>query len=380
MKVNQSRQRVVAALSFEQPDVLPLWDHYWPEFIEQWRAAKGLLEADDHAIDAYYGNDVLLSRANEEPWPSQAAKLEGGEAVGAYSHPGRAGTPDEEYSISRNGWGAVVQMTRGSYFSKELSVALEERVDPDTLVFENPRLESRYKESDAIVRKWGRDRAIFAKTGGPFRRASFLRGYEQFLIDFAEDPDWVRSLVEHVMAHLTAVGVEQIRRSRPILAGIQINDDCCSLRGPLISPRAYESICLPSLRRMVRAYKEAGVPHVCMHCDGNVMRLVEMWVDAGIDSINPCEPRAGVDVFALRETYGRKLAFAGAMDNCIILPRGDRGEIETHIRRLAELGQDGGLVLGGHSIGPDISIESYEWAMATRRKYGTGAYKTWGRT
>ncbi|MBM4029398.1 MAG: hypothetical protein FJ280_28980 [Planctomycetes bacterium] len=64
------------------------------------------------------------------------------------------------------------------------------------------------------------------------------------------------------------------------------------------------------------------------------------------------------------------MAFIGAMDNCHILPQGSQEEITTHIRRLAELGRDGGLILGGHSIGPDISVEHYEWAMAARERYG----------
>jgi uroporphyrinogen-III decarboxylase len=122
---------------------------------------------------------------------------------------------------------------------------------------------------------------------------------------------------------------------------------------------------------MVQAYKEAGAAKVYMHCDGNVMSLVEMWVDAGIEAIHPCEHRAGVDLFALRRKHGERLAYIGAMDNCHILPQGSRDEIENHVRELAEFGRDGGLVLGGHSIGPDISIERYEWAMASRREYGT---------
>jgi len=173
-----------------------------------------------------------------------------------------------------------------------------------------------------------------------------------------------------VMDHLITVGVEQLRRNREHLAGIQINDDSCSLQGPVMGPRAYERLCLPGLKRMVKAYKAAGAECVYMHCDGNAMPLVEMWIDAGLDAMHPCELRAGVDVFALRQKHGRKLAFIGAMDNCRILPQGSQEEITTHIRGLAELGRDGGLILGGHSIGPDISVEHYEWAMAARARYG----------
>ena len=111
--------------------------------------------------------------------------------VGAYQSCHQPGVQTADHQIRRNGWDTVSRTASGGYFAEELSVALEERVDPDTLVFEAPSFDSRYDCSDAIVRD-NRDRyAIFAKTGGPFKRASFLRGYMNFLIDFAEDPEWV---------------------------------------------------------------------------------------------------------------------------------------------------------------------------------------------
>ena len=360
MAENRSKERVLRALGFQRPDILPLYENYWPEFLEQWRIAKGIDQADIHALKDYYGDDMATAAANESPWPSRAALIEEGKGAGG-----------ESFSISRNGWGSVSRNVEGAHFSDELSAALEERVDPDTLVFESPLLAARYERSDAMIEKHKHRYALFAKTGGPFKRPSLLRGYTQFLIDIAKDPQWARALVERVMDHLIDVGVEQLRRNRSSLVGIQINDDACSLRGPVMGPRAYEKICLPSLRRMVRAYKHAGAAIVYVHCDGNLMPLVDMWVDAGIDAIHPCEPRAGVDVFALRKRHGRKLSYIGAMDNCVILPQGSRSEIEAHVRELADFGRDGGLVLGGHSIGPDIPIEHYEWAMGIRREYGT---------
>ena len=35
-----SKERVLKALGFEKPDHVPLYDYYWPEFVDNWRAAK----------------------------------------------------------------------------------------------------------------------------------------------------------------------------------------------------------------------------------------------------------------------------------------------------------------------------------------------------
>ncbi len=72
------------------------------------------------------------------------------------------------------------------------------------------------------------------------------------------------------------------------------------------------------------------------------------------------EPKAGMDVVRLRERYGRRLAMLGGLDNAHILPRGSDAGVVAHVERLLEVGYDGGLVVGGHSIGPDISVQRYE--------------------
>jgi len=92
-------------------------------------------------------------------------------------------------------------------------------------------------------------------------------------------------------------------------------------------------------------------------------------VDIGIDAINPIEPRAGMDAVALREEYGQRLALVGGLCNSQILPQGTSDEVRRHILHVLRAGQGGGLVIGAHSIGPDISQERYDEAMALLRRH-----------
>jgi hypothetical protein len=59
------------------------------------------------------------------------------------------------------------------------------------------------------------------------------------------------------------------------------------------------------------------------------------------------------------------------LDNAHILPRGTRAEVGAHVRHVLEAGQDGGLVIGAHSIGPDVSIGTYDYVHALVLKHGT---------
>ena len=46
-----------------------------------------------------------------------------------------------------------------------------------------------------------------------------------------------------------------------------------------------------------------------------------------------------------------------------MLPRGDRSEVRDHVQHLLQAGRDGGYIIGPHSIGPDISIETMQYVL-----------------
>ena len=96
------------------------------------------------------------------------------------------------------------------------------------------------------------------------------------------------------------------------------------------------------------------------HSDGNLTPLLDLLIAAGIDGVNPVEHGAGMDAVDLLRRYHGRLFFIGGVCNTHILPRGDVGEIRRHVAALVEAGRHGGLVIGTHSVGPDISTESYE--------------------
>ena len=126
----------------------------------------------------------------------------------------------------------------------------------------------------------------------------------------------------------------------------------------------------PRGRRWCGAFKAAGARKVILHSDGNIGPLLDRFIDIGFDGINPVEPKAGLNVAALREQYGDRLALLGGIDNARLLPRGDREEIRRHALEVLSAGREGGLVIGTHSIGPDISVETYDYFIELVREQG----------
>ncbi len=349
--MSPSEERVRTALAFGVPDRVPRYDAFWPEFVDIWRRAKRV--GPDAVPEDWYGIDLTVAAADETPWPSAAMTI-----------PANGGG-----AINRDGWGRTARTRPDAQFSETLSVALPE-LGSDMPAFESSRLPGRYTGFlDRVESEHGR-RAVFAKTGGPFLRTANLRGEEQWLMDLAGDEAGARELAAQVTAHLTAVGVESLRRGGDRLSGIWIYDDIGANAGPMVSPRTFECVFQGLLAEMVAAYKQAGARFVVFHSDGNILPLLEMIVDAGVDAIQPVEPKAGMDLLALRRRYGDRLALIGGLDNAYVLPSGDRGRIAVDLERVLAAGREGGLIVGSHSIGPDVPVAAYEYLIELEEARG----------
>ncbi len=289
-------------------------------------------------------------------------------------------------------WGRVIRKREGAFFYETLASPVTEHTDLDNLHFELPDLDSRFLnvESESLLnepavcqignqaavqnalQETKRRACLFGKTGGPYLRSTFLRGEVEFLTEIALDPARARALADRVAEHLVAVGIEQIRRWGLYDTGIWIFDDVAFNGGPMCSPRAFEHIFLPAYRCMVQAFKRAGASYVFFHSDGDIRLLLDMLIDAGIDGINPVEPRANMRVVDLHKKYPR-LIMAGGMDNTGTLIQGPLRQIKAEACDIIDIGRAGGVIIGSASIGPDVPLKHYALYRDTCLTYGAYA-------
>ena len=362
-----STERVIAALSFQGADYVPLSDAYWGITVQRWRERQGLplrtgiLPFDnvyDPEMNAYYGVDLIVVRANDEFFPSRAKVIR----------------EEGNYRIMRDGWGRLLRSLNDGTKDKTLQVVLASKHDLDKVDFESPYDEGRYTsflaQLDQERSRPGGGACTVPRVGGPFLRCWWLRGEEQFLIDIAEDPNFVNELVGRVVDHRIAIGLEEMRRGNLYQVGLLIADDIAYNRGMFISPRTYQKLFLPHMARMVQAFKTAGAARILFHSDGDIRAMLDAFIEIGISAVHPVEPRAGMDIVELHQCYRDKLAFVGGLDNTGILPGGTCDEVRAHVLRVLQAGQDGGVVIGSHSIGADISLERYEFLHYLLMEYG----------
>ncbi len=344
-----AKERVLEAFEFRPPDRIPRFDGFW-EFPPAWEERLG---------PQRNLSDIAIWVPDEGTFPTRAREIE------------RRG----EWVYQVDSWGRTYRSKPDKYFTETLEVALPPGVDPDSVRFDPPDLDQRYvKEGtlEATQEKLARDKqdyCVFGKTGGPYLRTTYIRGEEQFLMDIAADPPLARALADKMADHLIGIAREQIRRWSLQETGVWIYDDMAYNAGPMFSPESFEKIFLPGYSKMVREFKAAGAKWVILHSDGNIMPILDMLVEAGIDGLNPLEQRAGMDIEQIRRRHAH-IILTGGMDNTETLLKGPRARIEREARELIDMGRQGGVVIGTHSISPEIPLENFEIYHKTCLTYG----------
>ncbi len=340
----------MAALNFEQPDYIPMYMSFWPEFTAIWEQAHPDVEV---SIADYHDVAVKVVVGDETPYMTRAGNLreEGG------------------YEIKRDGWGRTIRVRPDAYFMHQIDNAYDADGGLKYGDFDPPDMPERYAGYDAVMDQLKRDYCVFAKTGGPFIRTYFMTGETELLANMAGDPKLAAEQVMRTAHHLTAIGLEELHRWKLYDTGMWISDDMASTAGPMFSPKTAEKIMAPAWSYMLESFKAAGASKVIIDSDGNVGPLLDLFIDLGFDAIYPVEYKSGLDCVELREKYGDKLAFFGGLSNGLILPRGTPAEIVDHTLRIMSAGREGGLVLGTHSIGHDVSLDSWQLCFDTCMKY-----------
>jgi len=343
-----SKERVLAAFEFRPPDRIPRFDSFWdspPAWAERFGPLREL-------------TDISIWVPDEGPFATRTRVVE----------------RSDDCVVRVDSYGRTVRQRTGAYFAEVLEVPIPDGTDPEAVEFDPPDLPVRFERgrsetvaSDDLAADKARY-CVFGKTGGPFLRTCWLRGEAQYLMDIAGDPPLARALADKMADHLIGVARAEIERWALQDTGVWIFDDMAMNDGPMFSPASFEKVFLPAYRRMVREYRAAGARYVVLHSDGNILPILDMLVDAGIDGLNPLERRAGMDPATLRARYPR-LVLTGGMCNTDSLLNGPPGRIEREARELIEMGREGGVVIGA-DVSPEIPLDHFAAYDRAYRAYG----------
>jgi hypothetical protein len=182
-------------------------------------------------------------------------------------------------------------------------------------------------------------------------------------------PQELGRFIERLGIFLVDLTRAQIDAAGGLLDGMVIWGDVAYVNAMLFSPQFWRAHFKPIVREQIRVCHDAGLP-VIYHGCGNASALFEDFIEMGLDSFNPLEAKAGLDVVELRRRYGHRLGFCGNMD---VLTWADAPmeELRRHVLRKLNAAKGGGYIFqSDHSVPSNVSGERYEYVVNLVRKHG----------
>ncbi|WP_300517608.1 uroporphyrinogen decarboxylase family protein [Aliiroseovarius sp.] len=203
---------------------------------------------------------------------------------------------------------------------------------------------------------------------GPLMSALQMRGYQQFFMDLVINPELSDALMGKITDTLCHMWTRFMDEVGDYVDLAYVTDDLGSQTSLLISPKVYRKRIKPFHTRLHQHIKQAGNCYLMMHTDGAVLPLIEDLIETGADILNPVQTSTtGMeDTSVIKEKFGDRLAFHGAMDVQQMMPGATHEELRWEVaRRLKDLGQDGGYIIApchniGHDIPPENSLQFFE--------------------
>jgi len=191
---------------------------------------------------------------------------------------------------------------------------------------------------------------------------------EHFLMGMILDPDLIHRYLD-ARLRLTLLLLEETLRLG--VDGVHGGYDWAAARGPMFSPKHFATFVFPRLKQITDLCHRYGVPYV-KHTDGNVNKLLEGMIAAGVDGFQAIEPRAGMDIAQIKQTYGGRLTLIGNVDCATVLVDGPVEAVRAQTEQVIKTAAPGGgfLLSTSNSVHPGVKPEYYLAMLATARAVG----------
>ncbi len=290
-----------------------------------------------------------------------------------------AGTSDD-FEVKKKGDGTWfneygMRMKQGDIYVEVAEYPLAEvqtAADIKAYSFPDPHAPGRYRDAEALINKYKDDYFVIGDIEVTiFSLAHQLVGFEKLLLDMAMGAEYLEALFSACTDFQIEVGLRLVELGAD---AFWVGDDFGSQTDLLMSPQMFRDLLKPHYTRLNNALKDAN-PDVIpiLHCDGAVSKLLDDIRETGFEVFNPVQPGVpGHGPKELKERFGDRFVFWGAIDQQDLLPNGTDEELEADIREKIEiLGKNRGYMISpAHIIQADVSPERVEIFIELCKNHG----------
>ena len=363
-----SRERFIASLTGGKPDRFFRYEHgAWPQTAERWRREagdRGFGIAPYEFGGPYFGMDPVVrikigSGFTDSPYypKFEERTLERTEAHRVYVD--GDGITKRELILDRET--SMPQFMEFPVTDRESWEAARERLKPEDAA-------ARIGDVEAVVAQCSReDTATLLPICGAFGHPRNLLGDEGLAYLIFDDPALLDEILDNWLALYRTLLCE-------LTAAVQVDvlliwEDMCYRNGPLISPDHFRRFMSPHYVELIRCARERGIEAVLVDTDGDCLKMIPVFLEAGVDAIMPFEVQAGMDVVAIGEEFPA-LSIMGGLDKRV-LAGGSREAIKAEVDRvLPYFTERGGYIpCLDHTVPPNVPLANYEYYLSCVRSY-----------
>ncbi|MCP4403846.1 MAG: hypothetical protein GY801_41890 [bacterium] len=362
--------RMNKTLRHEEADRVPVSDFFWGSFLERWRKEKNLPADTD--IYTYYDLDWIVTVPNMDPHIKEFEIVK----------------ENEEEVVVRTGFEAVLRKK----FKDPMPAFLEFETDTiekmQAFQFDDPWDDRRFFSAgdnqiagvgDGFARNipaWIEsvkalhpNFPVYGSVCEAHETLWRIIGSENVMLWIGLHPDELGQFITRVGEFTIELTKAQIKAADGLIDGMVIWGDVAYVRDMLFSPRYWRKYFKPIVKEMINVCHDNGLP-VIYHGCGNVNRILKDFIEMGLDSYNPLEAKAGLDVVELRQEYGHNIGFCGNM-NVLDWALKSQEELKAIVLRKLNAAKGGGFIFqSDHSVPTNVSAENYEYVVNLVREYG----------
>ena len=211
-----------------------------------------------------------------------------------------------------------------------------------------------FRDIPGKIDRYGDRFRVFQLGFSLYERAWTLRGIENLMMDFYDNPHFAKELFNSIADY----NIAQVRKAMTYdIDAVYFGDDWGQQTGLQMGPAMWREFILPVITRMYAAVKKEG-KYVLIHSCGKVDELFEVLIGIGLDCFNPFQPEV-MDIFSLMDTYRTRLTFHGGLSTQQVLPYGTPGDVVRETEKLLSAGMKGGYILSpAHDVEGDVPLEN----------------------
>lgn len=353
-----TRERFLATMRYQPVDHVPDYEFgYWDDTFKRWHQ-EGLPEE-------------INSNSNCDPFFGFEGKA-GVPGVGGL-HPAfetRVLEEHEDHRIIQDGEGVkkIIYTDGTDTIPRYLEFPIKDRASweemKQRLVIDDPvRQRNDWEEIGRHSRE--ADRPVQIGCGSLFGRLRNFIGFEGIAVMCYDDPELLEEMIEHMCQMALAALEPAVRHCRLDMGAFW--EDINFKQGCIISPTMFQRWLTPRYKRITDKLREGGAEFCYVDSDGNILDVLQGWLDGGVNIMFPVEVAAGSDPFEIRRRWGQEGRMMGAV-NKRALSAGPEA-IDEELARLKPLVDEGGLIPHvDHRVPPDVSYADYLYYLRRKRE------------